>query len=117
MANFMLLLYDDPKGWYKLTPEQMQQAMAKYMGWGEKAKAAGFYVTGHRLADDPGKLLSGKGSPRVTDGPFIESKEVLGGFYIIKADSYEQAVERSRDHPHMEFGGTIEVRQEFAAPK
>jgi len=44
-------------------------------------------------------------------GLYSETKEVLGGYYIIEAASYDQAIERSRDCPHLEYGGTIEVRQ------
>jgi hypothetical protein len=47
----------------------------------------------------------------VTDGPYSESKEILGGFYIIEATDYAQALERSQDCPHLGYGGTIEVRQ------
>ena len=66
----------------------------------------------HKLADEPGKVIrSNTGKIRVSDGPFSETKEVLGGYYIINADSYEQAIERSRDCPQLEWGGTIEVRQ------
>ncbi len=51
------------------------------------------------------------GQVRVTDGPYSETKEVLGGYYTIEAASYEQALDRARDCPHLEYGGTIEVRQ------
>jgi hypothetical protein len=51
------------------------------------------------------------GKLRTTDGPYSESKEVLGGFYIIEAANYDEAVERARDHPTLEYGGTVEVRQ------
>lgn len=51
------------------------------------------------------------GAVRITDGPYSEAKEVLGGFYIVQADSYEKAVALVRDCPQFEFGGTIEVRE------
>ena len=47
----------------------------------------------------------------VTDGPYSETKEVLGGYYLIEAANYDEAVRRCKDHPHLEHGGTIEVRQ------
>ena len=64
-------------------------------------------------ADDPRAIASvaRDGQVRVTDGPYSETKEVLGGYYIIEAGSYDQAIERSRDCPHLEYGGTIEVRE------
>jgi hypothetical protein len=56
-------------------------------------------------------MRSQGGKTRTTDGPYSETKEVLGGFYLIEAASYDEAVQRSLDHPHLEHGGTIEVRQ------
>ncbi len=110
MAQFMLALYDDPTGWTKLSPEQMQKAVEKYMVWGKKA----FVVDGKRLGDDAGRVLRGSGGkPRATDGPYSETKEVLGGIYIIEAADYDEAVARTLDHPHLEHG-TIELRQLWA---
>jgi hypothetical protein len=57
-------------------------------------------------------VLSGAdGQVRATDGPYSEAKEVMGGFYLIEAADYDQAVQRTLDHPHLEFGGKIEIRQ------
>jgi len=48
---------------------------------------------------------------RVTDGPYSETKEILGGYFTVTADNYEAAVKRAGECPHLEFGGTIEVRE------
>jgi hypothetical protein len=56
-------------------------------------------------------VRSNDGQLRVTDGPYSETKEVLGGYFTIEAASYDQAIERLRDCPHFLFGGTIELRQ------
>jgi hypothetical protein len=110
MPQYMLLLYDDPSNWQKLSPEEMQKALEKYMAWRNKP----FTVDGKRLAGDPGRVIRSQGGrPRATDGPYSETKEVLGGFYTIEAASYEDAVQRALDHPHLEYGGTVEVRQVF----
>jgi hypothetical protein len=77
--------------------------------WGNQARQAGFLLGSNKLVDDAGKVL--RGQKAVTDGPYSETKEVLGGYYLIEAASYEEAVRRSKDHPHLEHGGTIEVRQ------
>ncbi len=45
------------------------------------------------------------------DGPYSETKEVLGGFFLISAESYDDAIQICRDCPHLRFGGTIELRQ------
>jgi hypothetical protein len=108
MAQFMLLLYDDPSSWQKLSPEEMQKAIEKYVAWREKP----FQVDSNRLAQDAGRVMRSKGGkPVATDGPYSETKEILGGYYTIEAADYDEAVQRTLDHPHLEYGGTIEVRQ------
>ena len=108
MAQFMLLLYDDPSTWLKLSPEEMQEAIQKYFAWTKKP----FTVDSKRLAEDTGRIVRARdGKPHSSDGPYSETKEVLGGFYLIEAADYDEAVQRTLDHPHLEYGGTIEVRQ------
>jgi len=113
MPKYMLLLHGDPTGWVTLSPEEMQKGIEKYVAWGRKLREAGILDSSHKLADEPGKVMrsNNTGKIRVSDGPYSETKEVLGGYYIISADNYEQAIERSRDCPQLEWGGTIEVRQ------
>ena len=107
MPQFMLLLYDDPTGWAKLSPEEMQKAIEKYQAWTKMP----FTVDSKRLGEDRGKVVrSHNGKPRATDGPYSETKEVLGGFYLIEAADYDEAVSRALGHPHVEHG-TIEVRK------
>ena len=108
MPQYMLLLYENPSGWQKLSPEEMQKAIEKYMAWTKKP----FTVDSKRLAADPGRVIRSKnGRPHAADGPYSETKEVLGGFYTIEAASYDDAIQRALDHPHLEYGGTVEVRQ------
>jgi hypothetical protein len=112
MPKYMLLLHDDPSSWTTLSPEQMQRVIEKYMAWGAKLRQAGILVASDKLTDEPGRVVRGRdGQLRVTDGPYSESKEVLGGHYTIKAASYDAAVDSVRDCPHLEYGGTIEIRQ------
>ena len=112
MAQYMLLLYDNPEDFEGLGPEEIQKIIEKYKAWSEKLRDQGHYVSSHKLTGDTGRIVRRKGTEvRVTDGPYSETKEVLGGYYLIEAASYDQALERSRDCPHLEFGGTIVVRQ------
>jgi RNA polymerase sigma factor (sigma-70 family) len=77
----------------KLSPEEMQKAIEKYSAWRSKP----FVKGSNRLADDPGKIMRGAGAKRrTTDGPYSEGKEVLGGYYLIEAANYEQAVSSLR---------------------
>ena len=112
MPKYMILLHDSPEAFANVSPQQMQGVIEKYMAWGEKLRASGAMIAGEKLTDEPGKVMRGKaGQVRVTDGPYSEAKEVLGGYYIVQADNYAKAVEIARDCPQFEFGGTIEVRE------
>ncbi len=72
-------------------------------------------VRAERLAEDVGRVMrSTGGQPRVTDGPYSETKEVLGGYYLIEAADYDEAVRRAMDHPHLDHG-TIEVRKIYGS--
>jgi hypothetical protein len=114
MPQYLLLLYDEPAAveqFRKLPPAEMQKAMQQYLAWSEKARQKGFYVASNKLSDGSGRVVrSNSGKPNVTDGPFSEAKEVLGGYYLIEASSYDEAVQRTLDHPHLTHG-TIAVRE------
>lgn len=110
MPQYMLLLYDNPSKWTEKSPAEMQTALEKYMAWRNKP----YMVDSQRLAPDPGRVIrANNGRPLATDGPYAETKELLGGFYLIEAANYEEAVQRTLDHPHLEYGGTVEVRQVY----
>ena len=110
MPQYMLLLYGNPADWANAGPQDLEAALGKYMAWGQKP----FVVRGVRLAEDAGRVIRSQGGkPHSTDGPYSETKEVLGGYYLIEAADYDEAVKRSLDHPQLEYGGTIEVRELF----
>ena len=115
MAQYMLLLYDDEmmkKQFAKMSPEDMQKGLEKYMNWLKQP----FTVDGKRLAEDYGKVLrSSGGKTTATDGPYSETKEILGGYYTIQAANYDEAVKISMTHPHLEHGGTIEIRHLYGS--
>jgi hypothetical protein len=95
-------------GWHKdLSPEEIEQNMARFTAWYERLNNARQFKGGGPLAHE-GKIIGG-GSV-VTDGPFAESKEAVAGFFIIQADSLEQAVEIAKGCPGLQFGQTVEVR-------
>ena len=110
MSQFLILLYDQPGTWEKISPEEMQKAIQKYWAWGDRLRTQGKMVGSNKLTAE-GRVMRGHSKVHVTDGPFTEGKEILGGYYLFEADNYDQAVDISRDHPHLEYGGTIEVRE------
>ncbi|HUJ22346.1 MAG TPA: YciI family protein [Bryobacteraceae bacterium] len=109
MPRYMLLLHSDPANWRNLSPEEMQKAIEKYTAWVKKS------VDSQRLTEDAGKVIRRQGGQtRATDGPYSETKEILGGYYTIEAANYDEAVKLALSHPHLDYGGTIEVRQVWA---
>ena len=112
MPKYMLLLYDDPATFARMSPEEMQRIIEKYIAWGQKLRTAGVLRAGDKLTDDPGRVMRARDHQvRVTDGPYSETKEALGGYYLLETESYDGAVDWARGCPHLEYGGTIEVRQ------
>jgi len=108
MSQFMLVLHLDPASRAHLSPEEMQKSLEKYMAWANKPFAKG----AQRLSPDPGKVIRDHGR-KISDGPYSETKEVFGGYYLIEAADYDEAVKRALDHPHLEYGGTMEIRKLF----
>jgi hypothetical protein len=91
------------------SPEQMQANMGKWMAWIDKLAKADQYVAGEPLLPG-GKLITGK-KKTVTDGPYTEGKEIVGGFFLIKAKDMNEAVKICDDYPDYANGGSIQVRQ------
>ena len=108
MEKFMLIFQGGMSS-ENTSPEFMQAQMGKWMAWIEKLSKAGKYVSGEPLLPG-GKLIKGK-SKTVTDGPYTEGKEVVGGFFVLNADNYDEAVKLCDDYPGYEHGGSIQVRQ------
>jgi hypothetical protein len=114
MTKYMLILRADATVDYgEFSPADLQKLLEAYQAWSEKLAKQGRLHDGKKLTDQGGKVMipRGKSSPvTIKDGPFQETKEVVGGFYVISADSYDHAVELCRDHPNLQFG-SIEIRE------
>ena len=111
MPQYTLILHDAGAMPADISPEEIQGIIQRYIDWRNKAASNGRRVEGHKLRDGEGRLLRGKlGAPTVTDGPYVEAKEVIGGLFIVEARDYDEAVKLASDCPHLEFG-TIEIRE------
>ena len=111
MPKFIMLLHDSGTFPPDLSPDQIQAIIQRYVAWKQRVQANGRLVDGHKLTDGAGRVLRGAvGKPTVTDGPYAESREVIGGLFIVEAADYDEVVALSQDCPHLEFG-TIEVRE------
>lgn len=91
------------------SPEAMQENLGKWMVWIEQLNKEGKYVSGEPLLPG-GKLVTGR-NRTVTDGPYTEGKEVIGGYFIVNARDMDDAVEISKGCPDYELGGSVQVRQ------
>jgi hypothetical protein len=94
--------------WYKgLSPEEMQQVSDKWMTWFKGLMASGKAVAGNPLERE-GKIV---GKNRVvSDGPFAESKETIGGYFLLKVNTMDEALAIAKDCPGLPFGIRVEVR-------
>ena len=97
---------------FEITPEMIQAIIQKYNNWAAKLEQAGRLVGLNKLRDEYGRSIKGWGAGQVvTDGPFAETKEVIGGYWIITAANYDEAVDWARECPTLELGGRVEVRE------
>ncbi|MEM7244927.1 MAG: YciI family protein [Acidobacteriota bacterium] len=113
MNTYVLLLnYEPAAETPEPSPEEMQAIVEKYVAWGERMADQGRWEGGKKLGEEGGRVVRRDGEKvTATDGPFAEAKEVVGGFSLLKAESYDEVVELLQDHPHLEGGGTILVRE------
>ncbi|MGH9311699.1 MAG: YciI family protein [Vicinamibacterales bacterium] len=111
MPQYMLVLRDNPAVFATMSPDEIQRVIQKYVAWGDSLRARGLLAGSAKLTEGAARVMRREnGRVRVLDGPYAEAKEVLGGYFTIQADSYDQAVERCQDCPHLEFG-SIEIRE------
>ncbi len=102
-----LLLYRG--GAPSASPDQMQKTMEKWIAWMKELGANGHLKDRGNPLERSGKVVKGH-EKSVTDGPYAESKDVVGGYTLIEARDLDQAVELSKGCPIFEFGGSVEVR-------
>src|SRR5215471_20794644 len=91
------------------SPEQMQQVMQKWMAWMKDLGEKGHLIDRGQPLERAGKVVQGK-QKTVTDGPFAEAKDVVGGYTLIEAEDLSEAVELSKGCPIFEVEGAVEVR-------
>ena len=92
-----------------LSPEQLQKTVDQFMAWFERLKQQGKAMAGQPLERE-GKIVSGKNGRTVADGPFAESKEAIGGYFLLQVEDLDEAVAIAKECPVLEYGSTVEVR-------
>jgi hypothetical protein len=112
MARFMLFIRggQDSSSWPgDRTPELLQQALQQYFDWSDKLRREGRLVSADELAGG-GRTVRVQGGQVVIDGPYVETKDAIGGYYLIEAASEDEAAEIARGCPTLNHGGFVEVR-------
>lgn len=109
MKEFALLFRNQNYGDFsKASPEEIATMQKKWNDWAGSIAAQGKVVTGGQRLALEGQVLKAGGV--VTDGPFAEIREILGGFMIIKADSLEEATTLAHGCPVLNVNGSVEIR-------
>ncbi len=113
LPQYLLLFRAPPDDGPEPSPEEMQAIFAVWTAWSEKVGAEGKYHGGNPL-EETGKVLRGEHGETMTDGPFMESKEVLCGYFHISAIDMDDALRIARDCPGLANGMSVEVRPVMA---
>jgi hypothetical protein len=108
MAKFLLLAVSGREPLANLSPNEMQAILQRYVDWTDKMRVSGRLLGSHKLKNGEGRLVTREeGKVIVRDGPFSEAKEVIGGYWLVEAPSYEAALEYARSSPQLEFGSLL----------
>lgn len=108
MKKYLVLLHEDTKKLQQLSPTEMQELTNAHMAWAEKLAESGHFISGDGL-DEKSVRIFGKDSV-VQDGTFLESKEMIGGYYLLQAEDLETVTKLAKGCPCHLWGGTTEVR-------
>jgi len=107
-SEYMLIFRGND--WHKgLSPEEMQQVASNWMAWFKRLADQGKVTAGSPLKGE-GKLVSGKNGRVVADGPFAESKEAIGGYFLLQVKTLDEAVAIAKECPGLTYGVVVEVR-------
>ena len=109
--QYILLIYGDDQVYAKWSKEQLDACYADHTRYGEELTKAGVMRGGYELrpTNEATSVRFTNGKPKTFDGPFAETKEQLGGYYIIEVENLEKALEWAEKMPCMDHG-TVEVR-------
>jgi hypothetical protein len=110
--KYMLLLMGDEDRWQGLSEDELSEAMKAYEDYGRQVIDAGVFVAGEGLqpSSTSTTMRLVDGERVLTDGPFAETKEQLGGFYLLDCKNLDAALEWAEKCPAAAVGGTIEIR-------
>jgi hypothetical protein len=109
--RYLILIYGKESDWAGIPPERAAEIMGAYNAYTAALKSSGVYVAGDELQPvATAKSVRGEGGKSVVDGPYVDTKEALGGYYLIDVPSGDEALKWARKAPTMMHGGGVEVR-------
>jgi hypothetical protein len=110
--QYMMMIYSDPSRWEKLPREQLSKVMAEYHAFTQDIVRSGHFRAGAQLQPAPtATTVREKGGKRMTtDGPFMESKEQLGGYYLCECKDLDEALSIAGRIPSLRVGDAVEIR-------
>jgi hypothetical protein len=111
MAQFILFMRGSSAGFRAMSPEEIQTAIQKYSDWARFLASQGKLRGGEKLRDDGVRVVRSDKGKLVLDGPFPETKETIGGYFIVEAAGYDEAAKLAMACPVYSYGGTVEVRE------
>ncbi len=104
-----VFLYRNEKHMKSRSPQEAQEAMQKWMAWFKDLEKGGHLKSIGQPLEREGKVVGGK-KRTVTDGPYAETKDIIGGYSIILARNLDEAAELASGCPGVQEGGLVEVR-------
>ena len=107
--NQYLLLFSGTEWYKRLSASEIQNVIDQSKAWFDRLASAGKVKGSHALARDGATVTGGSGRV-ISDGPFAEAKEAIGGFLLLEADSLEEAIAIAQENPAVRHGTNIEVR-------
>jgi hypothetical protein len=107
--NGYMLLYRSDEWYNRLSHQELQNLMSENIAWMQRLTAQGKAKPGRAL-ERRGAFVSGKNGKFVTDGPFAESKEAIGGYLLVDVETLDEAIAIAQSSPGLTYGGSIEVR-------
>ncbi len=108
MKKFLLLLHENIEALENLSPKEMEELANAHLAWATKLGEKGHFISGDGLQEN-GTKITGKDCV-VKDGLYIESKEMIGGYYLLQARDLETIIELAKECPCHLWGGTTEIR-------
>ena len=107
--NGHMLLFSSDEWYKKLSHDEIQKVISQTKAWFDRLRADGKVKGGQALVRK-GAIVSGKNGRLMSDGPFAESKEAIGGYLLLDVETLEEAIAIARTNPALSYGTSIEIR-------